>query len=218
MHSEADHQTEARPARGGLWRRFVAAWLGSDREGLNRYTDARKRQLLGGLRGRVVELGPGGGTNLRYYGPGVQWVGIEPMLAIHPYLREEAKRLGMPVELRADAAEQIELPAASVDAVVSTHMMCSVDDQARVLAEIRRVLKPGGPYVFLEHVAAPHGSSRRFVQNLLTPVSRLMGDGCHMNRETWKSIESAGFTHLELDHFLLPYGPFAPHIAGRATN
>jgi len=81
------------------------------------------------------------------------------------------------------------------------------------------VLKPGGRYVFIEHVAAPQGSRLRRTQNRIQPLWSLIGDGCHPNRETWESIQRAGFAHVELEHYQYSGGgPVAPHIAGMAIK
>lgn len=195
------------------------AWMLA--HGMGRYEQAmgeRKQALLAPLRGRVVEIGPGAGVNLRWFAPEVEWIGIEPNPWLHPYLRQEAARLRRPMELRGGSAETLDLPDASVDAVVSTLVLCSVADPARVLREVLRVLKPGGRFVFLEHVAAPRGSRLRCLQRLLRPGWRLCADGCCPDRETGKAIEQAGFRHVAIDHFRGPIPVIRPHIAGVAEK
>src|SRR5215468_7513904 len=116
---------------------------------------ARKRTLLGDLRGMVLEIGPGAGVNLSHYDSSVKWIGIEPNPYMQAYLRKEAERCGLQVDLRTGNAERMEVADQSMDAVVCTLVLCSVLDVGRVLNEIRRVLKPGARFVFIEHVAAP---------------------------------------------------------------
>ena len=108
----------------------------------------RKRELLSDLSGTVVELGPGTGVNLELLPPGLRWIGIEPNLHMHPALREKADRLGLEVDLRDLSGEKLPLEDGSVDAVLSTLVMCSVPDLPGILREVHRVLRPGGRFVF----------------------------------------------------------------------
>src|SRR5439155_26769491 len=133
----------------------------------------RKRALLGTLHGTVLEIGPGTGANLPYYPPDIQWVGVEPNPYMHPYLQKEAGRRGLRADLRTGVAERLPLPDESVDAVVSTLALCSVADLPQVLREVRRVLRPGGRFIFIEHVASPPGTRLRRLQNLVRPVWQL---------------------------------------------
>lgn len=175
-----------------------------------------KRRLITPLRGRVLELGPGAGANLQYFGPNVQWTGVEPNPYNHGLLEKEARRCGMPVTVRTGVAESLPDPPHAYDAVVATLVLCSVADPAKVLAEVQRVLKPGGVFVFLEHVAAPRGTRLRRVQDWSVPVWRLLADGCHPNRDTQHAIATAGFTDLDVERFEMPFPLVGPHIAGRA--
>ena len=181
---------------------------------------ARKRSLLGDLRGKVLEIGPGAGVNLSHYDPSVQWIGIEPNPFMQAYLRKEAKRCGLRVDLRTGSAERLDAADQSMDAVVCTLVLCSVRDTTGVLEEIRRVLKPGARFVFIEHVAAPRGTWLRLLQKWFRPFLVHFAVGCHPNRETWTVIEGAGFSKLTLHHFraptLLPI--LSPHITGVAIR
>ncbi|MBI1748481.1 MAG: class I SAM-dependent methyltransferase [Acidobacteria bacterium] len=178
----------------------------------------RKQALFAGLHGDVLEIGPGTGANLIYYRRDVRWLGIEPNPFMHTYLREQAQKLALPIEVRIGSAECLEAADKSMDAVVSTLVLCSVDDPARALREIRRVLKPNGRYLFIEHVAAPRGQWRRRLQDLIYPIWCVLADGCHVNRETGGLIEAAGFAAVAYTRFQLPLGPVAPHIAGHAIE
>jgi ubiquinone/menaquinone biosynthesis C-methylase UbiE len=93
-----------------------------------------------------------------------------------------------------------------------------VDDLDRALGETLRVLKPGGRFVFLEHVAAPRGTWLRRLQRLAHPVWRIVADGCHPDRETDAAIVAAGFVAVRLERFSLPMGLVGPHIAGVALK
>lgn len=176
-----------------------------------------KQTLFADLSGTVVEIGPGAGTNLSYYPRNVRWIGIEPNPFMHPHLKQEAERLGLQnLELRQGSAEQLNLEANSVDAVVSTYVLCSVDNLAAALQEIRRVLKPGGRFLFIEHVAAECGTWTRRVQNGVEPAWKILFDGCHPNRETGLALEEAGFEKVEYQHFQIAFPVVSPHIAGSA--
>ena len=181
---------------------------------------ARKRTLLGALRGTVLEIGPGAGVNLRHFDPSVQWIGIEPNPYMRAYLEKEAERCGLQVDLRTGNAEQLDVADQSVDAIVCTLVLCSVPDVGRALEEIRRVLKPGARFVFIEHVAAPRGTSLRCLQDWFRPLLVHFAVGCHPNRETWTMIEGAGFSKMELHHFRAPtlLQILSPHIAGVAIR
>jgi ubiquinone/menaquinone biosynthesis C-methylase UbiE len=185
-----------------------------------RWIAARKRSLLEDLRGSVLEIGPGTGVNLCHYGPGVQWIGVEPNPYMRAYLRKEAERRGLQVDLRAGIAEQLEVADQSMDAVVCTLVLCSVYDAPRVLKEIRRVLKPGGRFVFIEHVAAARGTWLRRFQDRFRPFLNFFAEGCDPNRETWATIEAARFSRLTLQHFRAPVlvPILSPHIAGVAIR
>ncbi len=205
-------------AQGGL-RKCIFAWALA--KGNARYERAmadRKRTLLGNLIGTVVEIGPGTGANLVHYAPGVQWIGIEPSPYMQEYLRKEAETRGLQGELRTGTAERLGMPNASVDAVVSTLVLCSVPSVAAVLKEILRVLKPGGRFVFIEHVAAPRGTLLRFLQRVWRPPSIYFADGCRPDRETGEAIEAAGFSEVKLERFRAPLWPVSPHVAGVAIR
>jgi SAM-dependent methyltransferase len=178
-----------------------------------------KQSLLGDLRGTVVEIGPGAGANLGYYPADIHWIGIEPNLHMHPYIQREARRWGLRnAEIRSAPAETIDLAEGSIDAVVSTYVLCSVGDLDGALQRIRRILKPGGRFVFLEHVAAQEGTCTRAAQDGLTPVWSAVFDGCHPNRETSTSLDRAGFSSVEMESFRLSVPVVSPHIAGVATR
>ena len=178
----------------------------------------RKRSLLGEVGGTVVEIGPGTGTNFRYYPHNIHWIGVEPNRYMHPYLLRSAKVAGLPLEVLLSRAENLSLPDESADAVVATAVLCSVHDPLKALREIRRVLKPGGRFVFVEHVAAKRGTSLRRIQRIIQPVWSCIADGCRPDRDTGELIAQSGLRPLMLDDFMLPVGPVAPHIAGVAVR
>jgi SAM-dependent methyltransferase len=177
-----------------------------------------KKRLLADLHGDLLEIGPGAGANFGYYAPDVRWVGVEPNLYMERHLRAEAAACGFTIDLRTGYTEALPVDDQSVDVVVSTLVLCSVRDLKATLAEIRRVLRPGGKFVFIEHVAAPAGSRLRRLQNGVRPLWSFLADGCQVNRELWRHIEDAGFRHVEIEHFNLDIPIAKPHIAGIAVE
>ncbi|GAA6754973.1 class I SAM-dependent methyltransferase [Thermus thalpophilus] len=200
----------------GLRARLFAALLPALSRGHVGLSEPWRKKLLGSLAGKVLEVGPGTGVNLAYLPDGVYWIGLEPNPYFHPHLQRALGLRGLPGEVLLGQAEAIPLPEGSVEAVVATLVLCSVEDPRRALAEILRVLKPGGRFVFLEHVAAPRGSGPRWAQDLLCPLWAFLGDGCHPNRETLALIREAGFARVEAASFALPLPLVAPHVAGVA--
>lgn len=164
---------------------------------LERHYGEDRHRLLSGLRGRVLEIGPGTGNNLPHYPSEVSWVGVEPNVHMHHRLRARARALGRQVELHLGSAEALPFPAQSFDAVVATLVLCSVADQDAALREVRRVLRPGGRFLFLEHVGAPRSSGLRLVQELVAPLWSSLGHGCRPDRETGEALERAGFAALD---------------------
>ncbi|MBI5894979.1 MAG: class I SAM-dependent methyltransferase [Desulfobacterales bacterium] len=205
----------------GNVRQRLNAWLLHQADNLmDRIYGARKRFIYSQLPSTVVEIGPGAGANLRYYAPHTRVIAIEPNRAMHPVLKARARRYGLDLEIRTIKGESIDLPDQSVSAVVGSLVLCSVDDPARVLSEVRRILEPGGRYIFLEHVAALPGTRLRGLQHRLLAAWRWLFDGCHLNRDTHLAIRQAGFSNVDMDCFMMrsPWLPFAPHIFGRALN
>jgi ubiquinone/menaquinone biosynthesis C-methylase UbiE len=211
--------SDLRTHRQAAWlKRLNAALMARGSAGYERMVGERKRALLGNLSGDVLEIGPGTGPNLAYYSAGIHWIGLEPNPYMHAYLQQAAAQRGLHVDLGSGTAEQLPGADNSLDAVVITLDLCSVTDPAGVLQEIRRVLKPGGRFIFVEHVAAPQGSRTRRFQDWLRPVWNVIGDGCHPNRETWVAIEQAGFERVDYEHFHLAVPITGPHIAGVAIK
>jgi SAM-dependent methyltransferase len=139
---------------------------------------------------------------------------------MHPALRANAARHGLELEIRGVGGERMDIATASVSAVVGTLVLCTVENPRRVVSEIYRILKPGGRYLFLEHVAAPPGSGLRRLQGVLQAPWEWLFEGCHLNRETHRVLGEAGFRRLEMDCFMLASGvmPFTPHIFGMALK
>lgn len=207
--------------RRSRWAERAFAWAWGHAHGpLEHYYGPLKRALFADLHGRVVEIGPGAGINLRHFPRNIEFVGVEPNPYMHPRLHAAAGKAGLPIEVVAGFAEALPLEDASVDAVVSTLVLCSVYEPARVLAEVLRVLRPGGRFYFLEHVAAPSGSGLRRVQDGIAPLWRRLGDGCNPNRDTATALHAVGFVTVDLEarKIPVPLFPVTPHIVGTATK
>lgn len=153
-----------------------------------------RRRLARRARGLVLEVGAGDGVLLGLYDPGAvrQVLALEPDGAMRRYLLDAARRTPLPVTVLAAAAEALPLPDACVDTVVFSLVLCSVRSPARALAEARRVLRPNGRLLFLEHVASAKPGWLR-LQRALTPVWRRMAAGCHLDRDTLGQAARSGF-------------------------
>jgi ubiquinone/menaquinone biosynthesis C-methylase UbiE len=204
----------------GTLRQRVFAWaLARFNSKYERFAEEYKRRLFSNLTGAVLEIGPGTGANLRYLARSdVRWVGVEPNPFMKKYLRDEAAKLGMQIEIRSGTAESLPVADSSQDAVIATLVLCCVQDQRISLNEVLRVLKPGGKFLFIEHVAAPQSSRLRRIQNLVTPVWKQLGDNCHPNRETWTALEHAGFCDVSYERITAPLPVVSPQIIGSALK
>ena len=164
--------------KSGLRSRLFAKLMAQGGEVHDAFLAPYKRLLLSDLHGEVLQIGPGSGPNLAYYAPDVHWIGVEPNPYMHDYLRAAAATQGRSVELRTGHAEVLPAEDESMNAVVSTLVLCSVHDLDSTVAEIRRVLKPGGRFVFIEHVAAATGTGLRRGNNFVRPLWSAVADGC----------------------------------------
>jgi ubiquinone/menaquinone biosynthesis C-methylase UbiE len=181
-----------------------------------------RRELLADLSGTVVELGAGNGLNFRHYPSSVREViAIEP----EPTMRAAAERAAadsdVAVKVMPGIADSIPLASGSVDAAVASLVLCSVPDQDLALAELGRVLKPGGELRFYEHVIATEQPKRLFLQALdRSGIWPAVAGGCHPARDTHTAIGRAGFTVTTCRRFMFrpsSTGPAIPFILGTAT-
>lgn len=204
--------------RRGMRQRFMAWLLAANGGRMHRMFGASKQQLLEPLHGDLLEVGPGAGANFRYFSAGAVWHGVEPNLHNLAPLRAEAARWGHEIAVQPGYAEALPYPDATFDHVVTTLVLCSVQDVAASLAEVRRVLKPGGSYVFFEHVAAPPHTLTRWLQDVLEPAWGFLADGCHPNRELGEAIGASGLAVERMEHFDVSLPLVRPHIAGTARK
>jgi ubiquinone/menaquinone biosynthesis C-methylase UbiE len=178
---------------------------------------AMRQGLLAEASGRVLEIGGGTGVNLPYYGEAVESLVLtEPEPAMLKRLRTKAREQARSAEVVQAPAEDLPFEDDSFDTVVSTLVLCGVDDQARSLQEARRVLRPGGRLLFLEHVRSDDPKLARFQDRITGLNHALMG--CDCNRSTLAGIEAAGFTISHVQQTTLPKAPkfVRPLIVGTA--
>ncbi|HSU31143.1 MAG TPA: class I SAM-dependent methyltransferase [Bryobacteraceae bacterium] len=158
-------------------------------------------------RGEVLEIGIGSGLNLPFYSPQVEHVyGVDPSLELQRIARKRLRAGGIQIEfLPQSAEEKLPLADASIDTIVMTWTLCSIPNAPEALKQVKRLLKPGGRLIFLEHGRAPdHGVVAW--QDRLTPLWKQIAGGCHLNRKVDELITVAGFQITELKTFYLP-GP-----------
>jgi len=201
-----------------LYQKLFAHSLALGDEAQHRIYGDRKRRLFADLEGTVVEIGPGTGVNLPYLPDGIRWIGLEPNPHMHDLLRPKLEGRDIDAELRTAPAQDTGLPDASADAVISTLVLCSVPRLDETLTEIRRILRPGGRFLFIEHVAAEPGRWLRWVQSGIRPLWRPLADGCRPDRDTGAALERAGFAKVTYERFDTGLPVVAPHIIGTAIR
>ncbi len=214
QHRLAPDGFAAHPARG----RFNSAFFAGLGGYINWHMRKRKAKAFADLPPNVVELGSGVGANLRYLPSGARLIAIEPNPYMHARLRRAARRRGVELEIRSVVAERIDLPDAGTGAVISSLVLCTVSDPAAVLAEIRRILVPGGRFSFAEHVVAKPRTPTRWAQRILRRPWAWVFEGCSCERDLTSLIKSAGFAGVEINPYRIhsPFVPFNTHIAGTA--
>jgi ubiquinone/menaquinone biosynthesis C-methylase UbiE len=195
-------------------RRRLEAWaLHRFSHRYNRKTDSIKRELLMQVAGRVLEIASGTGANLAYYRKDIEWTGLDPNPHAHRYALQTAQRLGLHAMTQAGRAEALPFESGSFDSVVATLTLCSVQDPAAALREVRRILRPGGRFFFLEHVAAPPHSPHRPVQERARPWFRCLL-GCNPALDTESLIRAAGFHLGPICAHQVDIPVVRPHITG----
>jgi ubiquinone/menaquinone biosynthesis C-methylase UbiE len=182
--------------------------------------DSYKKDLFHDIKGTVVEVGPGTGVNFEYLPQGIDWIGIEPNAVFHDGLKSKASLKGINAKLYLGSAMEMPLEDNIADFIICTLVLCSVQNVAKSLEEMRRVLKPGGKLLFIEHVAAKPGSFTYFFQTCLNPLTIFLADGCHANRQTWVHLQNAHFSRLDLSHQNMHSVMILhrPHILGIAVK
>jgi ubiquinone/menaquinone biosynthesis C-methylase UbiE len=180
----------------------------------------RRKDLLADLAGDVIEIGAGTGPSFSHYPATVTRVlAVEPEPRLRAIAATAAQAVPVPVEVTGGVADALPAADASHDAAVVSFVLCTVPDQDAALAEIRRVLRPGGKLCFLEHVRADAAGLARIQRVLEATVWPHLFGGCHLSRDTATAIKRAGFTITTLEEFLFPAvrTPISFHVAGYAT-
>lgn len=179
----------------------------------------QREKVVPRARGRVLEIGIGSGLNLPYYeadSVAKVW-GLEPSPEMARMAEKAAAEVGLEVELLEHPAEEIPLESDSVDTVVVTYTLCTIPEPETALAEMRRVLAPGGALLFCEHGAAPDPAVRRW-QRRLTPLWKRFAGGCHLDRDIPAVLEGGGFAVEEVETMYLPgWRPATFNYWGRAV-
>jgi SAM-dependent methyltransferase len=198
---------------------FARMYMRVSRAGESREQAGYRDELLEGLTGSVLETGAGNGLNFAHYPETVERVvAVEPEPLLREAAREAAGAARVPIDVVEGVAERLPADDDSFDAVVACLVLCTVD-APRALAELRRVLRPGGELRFYEHVVSRKPGFRRFQQFADRTFWPRMAGGCHMTRDTARTIEQAGFTIESCRRFGFSperFLPDLPHILGRA--
>lgn len=179
-----------------------------------------KKKLFNNHPEIVVEIGPGAGANMRYFRKGTKLIAIEPNIHMHNNLKKSADKYGVDLEIKTLVGESIDLPDNSYDFVVCTLVLCTVEKPKECINQIKRILKPSGVLIFIEHVKANKHSALAWFQNLVHKPWHWFFEGCNTNRNTQQLLESSGFSSLELETYNLfsPFIPIIPQIRGKATK
>ena len=201
-----------------LSERIFAAWYDVLDAGVEGRLRPYREQTAGQARGDVLEIGGGTGANLPFYSTDVRLSVLEPNPHMAKRFRRRTAERGREATIVPEKGEDMPFPDASFDSVVTTLVLCTVDDLDRVVPEARRVLRPGGGFYFYEHVASESPRRRRW-EDRLNPPWRFLTTGCNLNRDIAAAIRSAGFSRVELTRFDLSVGlPLPlPNIVGVAT-
>ncbi len=179
-----------------------------------------RRRVCSGLSGDVIEVGFGTGLNVPYYPATVRKVfAVEPSRVCMQLAEERIARSNVPVELAGLTGEHLDLPSETFDAVLSTWTLCTIPNLEAALEEIRRVLKPGGTFHFVEHGHAPDATTARR-QRRIEPLNKKLAGGCHLTRRVPEFLDQAGFRieHLDTYYFEGEPKPFGYTFEGRAVK
>jgi len=166
-----------------------------------------RHAVLQSVDGKILEIGFGSGLNLPHYPDSVkELVTVDPNPGMGRYTAKQLKASDITVDRQVLSGESLPMQDESFDTVVSTWTLCSIKDVKKALYEVKRVLKPGGQFVFLEHGLSPDKKISAW-QHRLNGIQKLVGDGCHLNRDMHKLISETGFSQLEVENFYFPKVP-----------
>ncbi|XP_075706244.1 thiol S-methyltransferase TMT1A-like [Rhinoderma darwinii] len=219
----------------GLWdpiaKKLLPYLLDRITKTYNKYMRDHKKELFSNLSDfkgpsgelKVLELGCGTGANFQFYPSGCRVMCVDPNPNFKTYLSKslaENDHVHFQDFLVAPGENMHQIASGSMDVVVCTLVLCSVENIDGILAEAHRVLRPGGAYFFLEHVTADPSSWNYFFQIILDPTWKHIGDGCKLTKETWKYLEKSKFSEVKYKHVIAPFkwSPVRPHIYGYALK
>jgi ubiquinone/menaquinone biosynthesis C-methylase UbiE len=189
----------------GLYQKFILPRL-IDTAMRRVEVTARRQELIPKASGAVLEIGIGSGLNLPFFAGSVtRLAGVDPSAELLSMARRKLSGVRFPVELCCRSANELPFDDRSFDTAVLTWALCSIPDPALALAEVKRVLQPGGRLLFVEHGLSSDGKVQKW-QHRLTPLWKRIGGGCHLNRKVDDLVRSAGFRIIELQTTYLP-GP-----------
>ena len=198
----------------GVYQRCIFPFL-LDRAMSSKVLRRPRTRTLARARGRILEVGFGTGMNLAHYPSGVTRIeALDPDVDLDRYSRPRIAAAAIDVDFHHLDAARLPFDDASFDTIVCTLTLCSIPDVTRALGEIRRVLKSGGEFLFLEHGLAPVPSVARW-QRRLTPIQRRLGGGCHLDRDTVRLVTASGLRAAVHDHYYLRG---VPRFAGYMTE
>ncbi|NPA53769.1 MAG: class I SAM-dependent methyltransferase [Aquificae bacterium] len=203
----------------GCKSKFNAAFMKNLEWYLHHVYGDYKKELFSKLGKNVLEIGAGTGTNLPYYKEGTNLTVIEPSKDMLSYFLKKADKYPLNIRVKEGFAENLPFEDNSFDGVVSTLVLCSVQSPVKVVEEIRRVLKPGGVFIFIEHIKAPKEGLISKTQDILYKGWKWLFEGCDLKRETGKLIK-AFFPQSEIKtvRFNSPFIPVNYHIIGYAVK
>ncbi|AKU92729.1 class I SAM-dependent methyltransferase [Vulgatibacter incomptus] len=198
--------------------RLEARLLAHGHAPYERAVEPWKQELFGQLSGDVLEIGAGAGANLELLPAAIRYSALEPNAFSRELLTRKAAELGRAATVVGGNAERLPFADESFDAVICSLVLCTIHHVPRALAEVRRVLRPEGRFVFVEHVIAPQRRWLRAVQHAVKPLWYVVGNGCRPDRDTAAAIAAAGFSRTELQHVRMPVPVVGPHLVGYAIR
>lgn len=204
MTTTTTRPTESTGNRSQRW--FAWLWKRLDAS-IDEAVEPAKDLVFQDLPNRIVEIGPGLGSNFKRYTPGTSLIAFEPNVYMHEGLVSAADRHGIRLDLRRSGVESMDLPDESQDVVVSSLTLCSVPERASAIAEIRRILAPGGRFLFVEHIAAPDRTFVARMQRVLRKPWAALADGCDLRSDVDTLLDEAGFSDVQ--RHVHGFGPIA---------
>ncbi len=202
----------------GVYERSVCPWL-TERMLSNRWVDRHRKALLAPLRGRVLELGFGTGLNLPCYPTELEALDVvDPAVGMHRRAQARVADSAVSVRTHVLSAETLPFDDDTFQAVVSTFTLCTIPDVERAISEVRRVLVPEGRFFVFEHVASESDRIRAW-QTRLNPIQKLLGCGCHLDRDVTALLTGGGFATNDLERIIQPKTPalVREHLIGSAA-